>query len=61
MDAWLFIDSLTQTWRCTGCGAGGDVFAFAYAYLGLQHRDLLSFLAVEAGMPLLSQEKVDDL
>ena len=50
-DAWLYVDPVAQTWRCTGCGAGGDVFDFAMWFLGIQHIALFNFLAVEARLP----------
>ncbi len=49
-DAWLYVDPVAQTWRCTGCGAGGDVFDFTHLYYGLQAEALRAFLGREAGL-----------
>jgi DNA primase len=42
----------TATWRCFGCGEGGDVFTFVERQQGLDFRDTLLLLADRAGVPL---------
>ncbi|MGF1507391.1 MAG: DNA primase [Anaerolineae bacterium] len=42
----------TGTWRCFGCGRGGDVFNFAMEYEGWDFRAALSALADYAGVEL---------
>ena len=40
------------TWRCFGCGAGGDIFTFVEKKENLPFIDVLRMLAKEAGVPL---------
>ena len=42
----------TQTWKCFGCGKGGDVFTFVQEKENLDFRDALRVLARRAGVPL---------
>ncbi len=49
-DAWLYVDPVAQTWRCTGCGAWGDVITFAHHFFGLWTEALWAFCAREAGI-----------
>ncbi len=42
----------TGTWKCFGCGAGGDIFTFLEKRENLPFADVLRMLAKEAGVPL---------
>ena len=42
----------TGTWKCFGCGAGGDIFTFIEKRENLPFPDVLRMLAKEAGVPL---------
>ncbi len=42
----------TGTWKCFGCGAGGDIFTFLEKRENLPFPDVLRMLAKEAGVPL---------
>ncbi|MBX5491612.1 MAG: DNA primase [Chloroflexi bacterium] len=42
----------TQTWKCFGCGAGGDVFTFVMQRDGLAFAEALRALAARAGVAL---------
>ena len=42
----------TNTWKCFGCGAGGDIFTFVEKRENLPFPDVLRMLAKEAGVPL---------
>ncbi len=42
----------TNTWKCFGCGAGGDIFTFVEKRENLPFPDVLRMLAREAGVPL---------
>ena len=42
----------TNTWKCFGCGAGGDIFTFIEKRENLPFIDVLRMLAKEAGVPL---------
>ncbi len=42
----------TNTWKCFGCGAGGDIFTFVEKRENLPFSDVLRMLAREAGVPL---------
>ncbi len=42
----------TQTWRCFGCGKGGDVFTFLQERENLDFREALQVLARRAGVVL---------
>ncbi len=41
-----------QSWRCFGCGAGGDVIAFVMKREGMDFSDALKSLADRAGVPI---------
>ncbi|HEY8477651.1 MAG TPA: DNA primase, partial [Chloroflexota bacterium] len=47
----------TGTWRCFGCGAGGDVFHFVMQRQGLTFAEALQVLAAQAGVTLPSHEQ----
>ncbi len=47
----------TQSFRCFGCGAGGDVFEFVKKSENLDFYGALEFLAKRAGITLVSEEK----
>ncbi len=42
----------TGTWKCFGCGAGGDIFTFVEKRENLPFADVLRMLAKEAGVQL---------
>jgi DNA primase len=42
----------TQTWKCFGCGAGGDVFSFVMQRDGVEFAEALRILAARAGVAL---------
>jgi DNA primase len=41
-----------STWKCFGCGEGGDLFTFVEKQQGLDFRETLALLAERAGVPL---------
>ena len=59
----------TNTWKCFGCGAGGDIFTFVEKKENLPFPDVLRMLAKEAGVQLRevrpevrdAQERLRDL
>ncbi len=44
----------TQTWKCFGCGKGGDIFTFVQEKENLDFREALRLLARRAGVTLRS-------
>ena len=47
----------TQTWKCFGCGAGGDVFSFVMQRENSEFGEVLRQLAERAGVPLEPQRE----
>src|SRR5262245_61569865 len=43
------------TWKCFGCGEGGDLFAFVEKQQGLEFREALALLAERASIELTSK------
>lgn len=48
----FFIFPERQSWRCFGCGAGGDLFSFVMKKEGLDFGETLKLLANKAGVSL---------
>ena len=46
------VDSARQTYKCFGCGKGGDVFSFLMEIKGISFPDALQELALKAGITL---------
>src|SRR5881397_3257541 len=46
----------TGTWKCFGCGEGGDVFSFLQKRENLEFGEALRLLAVRAGVQLHARE-----
>ena len=48
----LVVWTESQWWRCFGCQAGGDVFAWIQAWLPTDFRGAVMYLSARAGVPL---------
>jgi DNA primase catalytic core len=49
-----------ETWKCFGCGKGGDVFTFVMERDGLSFPEALRVLAAKAGVELDERSRRDD-
>lgn len=56
----FFVSPELQTFKCFGCGEGGDVFTFLQKYEGMDFPEALEFLAQKAGITLKREFRSDD-
>jgi DNA primase len=52
----FFVSAEMQTYKCFGCGVGGDVISFVEAYEGLIFVEALEMLAKRAGITLVKRQ-----
>src|SRR5215217_3655555 len=50
-----------ESWKCFGCGLGGDVFSFVMQRDGVTFPDALKVLAAKAGVEIDERTKRDDM
>jgi DNA primase len=51
------VNTERQTFKCFGCGEGGDVFSFVEKYERVDFKEALRMLAERAGIPLVFSEE----
>lgn len=52
----FFVSPARGSYRCFGCGAGGDIFTFVEEFEGLDFRGALEILAARAGITLRRED-----
>ncbi len=52
----FFVSPERQTWKCFGCGKGGDIFTFIEEIEGVEFREALRTLAHRAGVQLKHED-----